>query len=212
MKKKKFNVVEYEDNINSYDQYSLEVDPANLYNFSELEKNFIELYVEYKNLAVVAKLLNLDEHITLSTFNKYAVKEEIRRLNRAHYQKIFSQKMLKIDEIGAWLTSIINEDGVDKNVAIKDKLKASELLINICKFKEESIIDPSSLMKTDIDILEKEIKSLSVKDLKKLIEKTDDNESKKELINKIPSSSLLTEEDKKILMSLSIDELKKMIE
>ena len=212
MKKKKFNVVEYEDNINSYDQYSLEVDPSNLYNFSELEKNFIELYVEYKNLAVVAKLLNLDEHTTLSTFNKYAVKEEIRRLNRAHYQKIFSQKMLKIDEIGAWLTSIINEDWVDKNVAIKDKLKASELLINICKFKEESIIDPSSLMKTDIDILEKEIKSLSVKDLKKLIEKTDDNESKKELINKIPSSSLLTEEDKKILMSLSIDELKKMIE
>lgn len=215
MEKDNFDVALYASDLDSNPKYSLDVDPLNKYNLSETQKEFISLYSEYKNLAIVARLLNIDDSTAITYFNSYATREELKRLNRARYQRIFLTKMLKMEEIGAYLTSLITEDGLvgeDKNIKISDKIKASQMLIDINKYKDEVLKVPDEILNKDINEIESKIKSLPLTDIKSLLEEEKEKEEKREIIKEIKSKCKLNDEDTKILETLSLSDLKKMNE
>ena len=81
---------------------------------------------------------------------------------------------MTIDELSSWLSSLISEDGligVDKKVSIGDKLKASAMLIDLHKYKNEVLAKPEVIMDDD---MKNKIKELNVEQLKKLIYKGKD--------------------------------------
>lgn len=215
MEKDNFDVTLYASDLDTNPKYSLDVDPLNKYNLSETQKEFISLYSEYKNLAIVARLLNIDDSTAITYFNSYATREELKRLNRARYQRIFLTKMLKMEEIGAYLTSLITEDGLvgeDKNIKISDKIKASQMLIDINKYKDEVLKVPDEILGRDMNEIESRIKSLPLTDIKSLLEEEKEKEEKREIIKEIKNKCKLNDEDVKLLETLSLSDLKKMNE
>ena len=49
--------------INTDPRYSLQVDPLNIYNMSDEQKDFIKYYCQLKNVQAVCKLLSIDNDI-----------------------------------------------------------------------------------------------------------------------------------------------------
>lgn len=194
--------------------YSLEIDPKNVYHFSSLEREFIQNMIQFKSVKFVSiALMNLEIADGLEIYNKYAVQEEIKRINLAMYARRFCSKMADLDALGGYLTTAITDDYVAEadRLTAKEKLAAVKMLIDLNELKSKALQNPEII---DMVAIENDIKSLKVDDIKMLIENTDENDKmiqeKNELIAKIDADGLLTPEEVTYLRTLRIDELKKI--
>lgn len=183
-------------------EFSLEVDPTNKYSMSEEQKRFVKNYCEFKSIPMSAELSGISLDTAKSYFVAYSSQQEIRRINRAMYQKQFSNKLLTIDEISNWLSSLITDENVPiaDRVKTMDKVRIAQILIDLQLYKNDSINNPSSLLDTDI---ETEIKELSVKSIKTLLKQKNTKEDKKaEVIDAIQSKQALSPEEEIFLKTL----------
>lgn len=207
----------YYDSIDSDPRFSTEVDPTNRYHFSEAQKEFIAYYAQFKNIPLAAKLANIDEDLAISYYNTYNVKMEIRRINLALNHRAFATRMMNIDELGGYLTSLIIGDNVAEadKIGTRDKLQAAKMIMELNKMKQEGISDPDKIIDA-VDIQE-DLSSLSVDTIQKLLESTkkkDGNrERKEELIEEINDiNNGLSAEEINHLKTLPTSELLNILE
>lgn len=191
-------------------EYSLVVDPTDKYSMSETQKAFIKNYVNFKSIPMAAELTGIDLDTAKSYFVAWSSQQEIRRINKAMYQRQFSHKLLTIDELGGYLSSLITDEDVPLADRVKtmDKVKIAQMLIDLQLYKNQAINNPTELM--DID-LEGEIKELSVQSIKMLLyQKKSKKENKKDIID--ASTDDLLPEEEAFLKTLPTNELLKLID
>ena len=198
-------------------EYSLEVDPTDKYSMSDAQKEFIKNYVEFKSIPMAAELSGIDLDTAKAYFLAWSSQQAIRRINKAMYQRQFSHKLLTIDELGSYLSSLIEDEDVPLADRVKttDKIKIAQMLIDLQLYKNQAIDNPDRLL--DLNI-EGEIKELSVKSIKMLLyqkkKEGKDNEKKdaRDAIDAIGSDEALLPEEEAFLKTLSADELLKLID
>ena len=190
--------------LNENPEFSLDVDPTNKYSMSDAQKTFVKNYCEFKSIPIAADLTGIDLAVAKSYFMSYASQQEIRRINRAMYQKQFSSKLLSIDEISSYLSSLITDENVPIGDRVKtmDKVKIAGMLIDLQIYKHDAINNPQNII--DVNI-EDEIKNLSVSSIKNLLAQKN-NESK----DKTSLDGLFPEEEA-YLKTLSAKELLQII-
>lgn len=192
--------------IESDPKYSLVVDPENKYNMDALQKKFIEYYIEYGNINFAADLAQIDMDYARMYFAAYSTQQEIRRIKKAMYQRQFANKLASLDEIGGWLTAVLTDEvPVAEQVKTSEKLKVAQMIIDLHKYKRESMIDPQDIMSKDIDA---QIKKLSVNSIQALLKQSDKENKVKEEVNKLE----LSFEEKAYLESLPTDDVLAMLE
>lgn len=195
-------------------KFSLEVDPENKYNMSDTQKEFIAFYVQYKNVPLAAKLAGIEEDAAMDYFNKYSSKMEIRRINLALYHRAFATKLLSVDEIGGYLTSLLVGENIAEaeKLGKKDKLQVVKLLLEINQMKQNMISNPKEIIDA-IDVQE-QLNELSVETIQKMIEVSNDKEKQKkeDLIEEVrEKNSYLTPEEIAQLNSMSTKELMELL-
>lgn len=175
-------------------EFSLDVDPENKYNMSDEQKMFVKNYVEFKSIPMAADLSQIDLETAKMYFIAYSSQQEIRRINRAMYQRQFSQKLLTIDEIGGYLSSLILDENVPLADRVKtmDKVRIAQMLIDLQMYKHDAINNPDNII--DVDI-ESQIKDLSVKSIKALLSESNKKDTKKETKNIQLDNALSVEEE-----------------
>ena len=201
---------QYLNEIDNNPEYSLKVDPTNKYNMSDQQKEFISHYVQHKNIPVAAKLANIDVDVASQMYAAYSSQQEIRRINRALYHRQFAHKLLSVDDIGGWLSSLITDEDVPYADRLKprEKLQVAQMLLNLNEWKRQVINNPEMLTTKDI---ETEIKQLSIETIKNMLSTKNqiDNEAeqKTNLINEIKKTNTLSIEELSLLETLSVSEL-----
>ena len=206
---------EFASELDTNPQFSLEVDPLRQYDLDEIDVEFIQHMVQYKNIRFVGTvLMKLDEDEALNIYKKYAVQQEIKRINLAMYARRFCSKMADLDALGGYLTTALTDENVPiaDRLSGKDKLTAVRLLMELNALKMEAWERPEVV---DVVAVEAEIKKLNVKDIEKLIENSDEDDKliqkKNELISKIDKDGMLTPEEVTYLRTLTNDELEKLL-
>lgn len=207
--------VEYAAQIDTDPKYSLEIDPLNKYHFTDVQKMFIKYYLDFRNIITVAALCNIDENVAREWFTSPEIQSELRRLNTALYHRQFTKKLLSLDEIGGYLSSLLTDENlpiVDR-LSTTDKLRVADMIVKLNQLKLDTLNNPTIIIEKD---LETQIKSLSVDTIRQLLltqQSTDtQQEDKQQLIDQLDSEHILTSEDKTYLMTLSVSELLKMLE
>lgn len=186
--------------------YSLQVDPENKYKFSKETKKFIENYIEFRNFPMAAELSQLDLDKAKEIFADYKTKNEIRRINRALYQRQFASKILSLDQIGGYLSSMLIDEytPLASQLNSKDKLKVVELLLEINDIKKQAINNPTLIINKDINL---QLKELSVDAIKELLEQSKNKDKKVEIIDSMNQDNVLSIEDKAYLETLPLKDL-----
>lgn len=197
-------------------QYSLQVDPLGVYGMNDEEKMFINLYLTFENVIMVCQMLDIPEEAGKKYYLRTDIQAEIERLKIARYHHQFSSKILDIDEMGSYLTSLIMDQYVSKNDRLnpKNKLKAVELLMHITKMKYDIFNNSSPRELIDMVEVKEQVKEMSPKKIKELITKSQESKldiEKEVYIDKLKTYGELSKEDIEYLYSLSIDELKKLV-
>ena len=184
-------------------KYSLDVDPEEKYMMNDDQKKFIRYYVEFKSINSAAELAGISIEEAKKYFVSWASQQEIRRINLALYQRQFSTKLLDLDQIGGYLSSLLTGENVVMADQLKstEKLRVVELLMRLNEMKMNAMSDPNRLMKIDLSVA---IKNLSIDTIQSLIAQTNKTEP-------IQNESLSTEE-KAYLESLSSTELLKLLD
>lgn len=197
---------EYISELERNPKYSLEVDPEDKYLMSDLQKKFTKYYIEFKNVNTAAELAEIDMDTAKQFFISYPTQCEIRRINLALYQRQFARKLLNIDEIGGYLTSLLTDEFVPIGDQLKttDKLKVVQMLIDLNKFKIESMITPSEVMEKDLDA---QMKELSIDTIKKLLST---KEKKQDIAGQVAEE--LSPEETAYLSTLPTKDLLELIE
>lgn len=192
-------------------KYSLEVDPENKYSMTEEEKTFVRLYVDYKSIGTVAEFMDIKTETARAYYLSYKCQQEIRRINLALYQRQFAARLLDLDEIGGYLTSLLTDSFVpdaDK-LKPKEKLDVAKMIIDINKLKIDSLRQPEILMVKEID---SEIKNLSISTIKRLIYENESVATKNNVIAEIDNDTALLPEEVALLSTLPTNELLDLIE
>lgn len=192
-------------------KYTLEIDPTNKYNFTDLQKMFIQYYLDFRNVNTAAQLCKIDQDVANQWFVSYSVQTELRRLNLALYQRQFAHKLLSIDEIGGYLSSLMT----DENVPIADrlstieKLKVADMILKINDYKSNVMTNPDIIIETDINT---QIKNLSVNAIKQLIEQNKyQTNNKDDIIEQLNVNNTFTDEEIAYLKTLPTNELLNML-
>lgn len=191
--------------LESNPEYSLYPDPTNKYNMSDEQKNFIIQYVQFKSIGTAMELSGLQPEEAKRFFVSYNTQQEIRRINRALYLRQFHNKLLDLDQIGGWLSSLLTDENVPIGDQLKtpDKLKVANMIIDLFKLKQESMQNPQELMKKDLNI---EIKNLSVTTIQQLLKSSEKD------TNAIVTNANLSAEEKEYLNTLPTEQLLQILE
>lgn len=197
---------EIENNI----EYSLQVDPLNKYNMSDEQKSFIEYYIQFKNIPLASKMAGIELEVGEAYFISYSSQQEIRRINKSLVQRQFISKMMTMEEIGGYLTSLITDENIPlgDQLRTKDKLKVIELLMQLHNSKCKIIDNPEELMNKD---LETQVKDLSIETIKQLLN-TNNSKNKKEAIKELKKDSKLSPEEISYLETLPAKDLLNLID
>ena len=190
-------------------EYSLSVDPENKYNMCEGQKKFIEYYIQFKNVETAAELTGIDMDMAKQYFVSWNTQQEIRRINRALYHRQFNSKLLSLDEIGGYLTSLLTDENVPIGDQLKsrDKLAVAKMIIDLIELKKESFENPNVIMNKNLDI---QIKNLSINTIQSLLNQNE--KDKIELKNKLYENEDLSIEEKSYLETLPTETLLQLIE
>lgn len=196
--------------------YSLQVDPNNLYNFSEEDIEFIDLYLSLRNVYAVAKQMKITIIDAQNKLNSFGINSEIKRLTNAMLYNQFNTKMMTLDELGGYITSLlIDQCFAGDLLKASDKLKAARLIMDINKMKYDLYNNPSEAKKIDAIDIENEVQELSIETIKNLLNSSNSEEKLKEkddLINQIDSNNELAADEIEYLKSLSTKELLKFLD
>lgn len=186
-------------------KYSLSVDPENKYGMSEAQKKFISYYVQFKNINTAAELAEIDQDEANRLFVSYYTQSEIRRINMALYSHQFEAKLLNIDQIGGYLTSLITGENIPiaDQLRTPEKLRVIELLLRVNEIKANAFVDPNEFMQQDYEL---EIKQLSIKSIKSLLAQ----KAKSTDVSKLTEG--LTMEEAAYIETLPAKDLLQMIE
>jgi CHASE3 domain sensor protein len=115
--------------------------------------------------------------------------------------------MLSLDEIGAYLSAIATDQvpDVDK-LSTKDKIPILKMLIELNELKKDCYDNPQIIEAVK---LEEDVKQLSVKAIKNLIDASyDTTENEKEdIIKSLNADNSLSKEDIEFLQKMNKDEL-----
>ena len=174
-------------------KYSLEIDPTNKYSMSEQQKEFLSNYIQFKNIQMAADLSRIDLDTAKAYFISYAGQQEIRRINKAMYQRQFATKLLSIDEIGGWLSSLLTDENVPLTDRLKstDKLKVAQMIIDLNAYKQNVIENPDVLMHANI---EEDIRNLSISSIRQLLDASKKTADKKDVDEALNLAGLSPEE------------------
>ena len=205
---------DYFNRLDTDPEYALEIDPTNKYGFHETEKDFIRFYMDFKNVLSAGELAGIDEDTAKELFKRFDVQSEIRRLSVALYQKQFAKKLLSLDQIGGYLSSLLTGENVPLVDQLKtnEKLRVVELLIRLNEINKGAMQDPSIILEKDIDY---QLKDLSVGTIKQLLSQSNrksQSNDKEEIIDKLDPDGVLSIEEKSYLNSLSTQELLTILE
>ena len=197
----------YMEDLDINPRYSLEVDPEDKYHMSKKQKEFIRHYVNFKSIATAAEVAGIDMDVAKSYFVSFQSQSEIRRINLALYQRQFANRLLNLDEIGGYLTSLITDENVPLGDQLKtiDKLKVIQMLIDLNKTKIESLRNPTTIMAQDLDI---EIKNLSIQTIQQLLKA----EKQPKVVGTGEFAEILSPEENAYLSTLSNKELLSLID
>ena len=206
----------YIEKLEKDNKYSMRIDPENKYNLSDTQKDFIRFYVDWKNIPLASQMAGIDKSTGIAYYNSYPVKMEIRRLSLAMYHRQFATKMLNMDEIGGYLTSLL----MDVNVAeadklnVKDKIGIAKMLVEINEKKSKAVVDPENII--DVDINE-ELENLSVDAIHQLIASSNNGKTRKtkeDLIEEIKllNDDRLSMEEISQLSMMTVEQLSKIVE
>lgn len=198
----------YVSELDTNPKYSLTVDPEGKYGMSEAQKTFIGHYVNFKNVNTAAELTGIDQDTAKQYFVAYSSQQEIRRINLALYHRQFASRLISLDEIGGYLTSLLTGDNVpiaDQPKNIGERLAIVRMLIDLNKMKMGSIQNPSLIMANDIDI---QIKNLSLATVRQLLVQSENPQH----ITEVYPSEGLTMEESAYLSTLPAKDLLDLIE
>lgn len=202
-------------------KYQIEVDPDGFYEMSSEHKTFVKLFVQYRNLAVVAELMEIDPVTAKDYFTRYSTQQEIRRINIAIYHRQVATNIIAFEDIGSYLSSwLIGADITEADRLKKgEKLQVVKLLMDWHKNMREIIQKPEIIT---VQTIEDEIKELSVANIKQLLATNSilkANEEKKlskplpntddkdELIAQLNEGNMLSKEELEYLETLSVKDL-----
>ena len=207
---------EYEKDLETNPKYSLEVDPENKYAMSEMQKDFIKQYVQFKNIAVVSELLNLDIATCKSYFVAYSSQQEIRRINKAMYQRQFHSKLLTMNDMMSYLSSLITDEDVAYVDRLKtmDKVEVIKLYINLQEMQAQALNNPSTMLQTDFENNIKKLNVSEIRQMLKIASKPDEDKlkQKQDLIDKINIDKQLLPEELAYLSTLTLYELQQLLD
>ena len=197
----------YRKELETNSKFSLKADPDGKYGMSEQQKTFIEHYTNFKNVTTAAELTGIDLTKAKEFYIAYDTQQEIRRINLAMYHQQFNTRMLTLDEIGGYLSSLIVDTFVPEGDKVKtmDKVRISQLIIDLHKLKDASLNDPNILMVKDLDV---QIKNLSLSTIEALIKES----TKKPNMYEVEVDSSLTPEESAYLSTLPASELLELID
>lgn len=201
---------EYLSALKTNPQYSLLVDPENKYELTTQEKEFIGLYCEFKNIEMAAMMSNMELEKAFALFATYACQQEIRRINVAMYQTQFASRLIGLEELGGYLSSLLEDNvPVGDRISSQDKLQVAKLILELHKYLKEIPSNPVDIIEVP---MEEELRSLSISSIKALIEQTHkvnkkDKEDKEELIQSFADYDKFTQEEISFLKTLSTKEL-----
>ena len=200
---------QYASELETNPKYSLDVDPEEKYGMTDQQKAFVKHYVEFKNVNTAAELAGIDMDTAKQYFVAYSTQQEVSRINLALYHRQFNTKLISIDEIGGYLTSLLTGENVPIGDQLKtsEKLRVVELLIKLNELKQNALLDPTVLMMKDIDI---QIKNLSVATISQLL-KQSNKPKKSDIIQELDDDNLSVEE-KAYLSTLPASDLLQIIE
>lgn len=205
----------YIEKIKTDPKYSLDVDPLNHYDMTIEQKDFIRNYVQFKNVPLAAQLTGIDEGLATEYWQMYSSQQEIRRINLAMYHRQFATKMIGIDEIGGYLTSLLMDENVPivERLKTKEKLDVIKLILDVNKLKQNAMSQPEYI---DAVSIEEQLKDLNVETIQRMIAVSGDPktiEEKEKIIQQIKwENDKLTPEELSTLKAMPIDELNKMLE
>lgn len=202
-------------------KYQIEVDPDGFYEMSCEHKTFVKLFVQYRNLAIVAELMNIEPAIAKDYFARYSTQQEIRRINTAIYHRQVATNIIAFEDIGSYLSSwLIGADITEADRLKKgEKLQVVKLLMDWHKNMREIIQKPEIIT---VQTIEDEIKELSVANIKQLLTtksilKTNEekklskpqfsSDDKDELIAQLNEDNMLSKEELEYLETLSVKDL-----
>ena len=191
-------------------KYSLNIDPQNKYKFTQEQVDFIKNYIQFKSIATACELSKIDKDKGKEYFSDYNIQKEIKRIYMALYQRQFANKLLNLDQLGGYLTSLLTDDYIPlaDQLSTNDKLKVVDLIIKLNQLKSNGMEKPEIIIEKDINT---EIKNLSVEAIKDLLEQKNKKKDKIDLVNEIDKENILSLEEKAYLESLSTTELLKML-
>lgn len=196
-------------------QYSLQIDPTNKYHFTQDEKDFIQLSIQYKSAKIVTEALGIDYKEYALMNARFPIREEIKRINKVIYQYQFSNKMLNLDQVGGYLTSLLTDDFVplDDRLKTKDKVQVAKMIADINKLKMDAMNKPTVLEPIEI---EEKLEKLSVASIKQLLisnaNPSKELSEKNAIIDQINEDKLLTAEEIAVLRNSSLTELMEMLD
>ncbi len=200
--------------------YQINVDPDNFYKMTTEHKQFIELFIQYRNLSIVTELMNLTYEKAKEYFLMYSTQQEIRRINTALYHRQIATNIIGFEDIGRYLSSwLIGADIPDTDkLKPSEKIQVAKLLLDWHKQMKDFIDKPEIIT---AEVIEEQIKDLSVENIKQLIKTNsliDINkaskekiENKEELIEELNKTDLLSKDELDYLNTLSIKELINLI-
>lgn len=200
--------------------YQINVDPDNFYKMTAEHKQFIELFIQYRNLSIVTELMNLTYEKAKEYFLMYSTQQEIRRINTALYHRQIATNIIGFEDIGRYLSSwLIGADIPDTDkLKPSEKIQVAKLLLDWHKQMKDFIDKPEIIT---AEVIEEQIKDLSVENIKQLIKTNsliDINkaskekiENKEELIEELNKTDLLSKDELDYLNTLSIKELINLI-
>lgn len=202
--------VNYISELETNPKYSLDVDPENKYKFSGELKNFIQQFIQFKNVNTAAEVCGIEKEEAWQIFTNYDVQKEIRRINMALYQRQFASKLLNLDQIGGYLSSVLTDNFVPlaNQISTTDKLKVADMLIKVINMKNQALEDPGEIMNKDI---ESQVKELSIDTIQQMLKQNNKRKERIEILGKINKEDSLSPEEKSYLESLSTDELLKLV-
>lgn len=202
-------------------KYQIDVDPDDFYEMSGEHKKFVKLFVQYRNLAIVAELMEIEPGLAKDYFTRYSTQQEIRRINTAIYHRQVATNIIAFEDIGSYLSAwLVGADVPEADrLKTKDKIQVVKLLMDWHKNMREIIQTPEIITAQTI---EEEIKELSVANIKQLlttksilkanVEKKQskpipDTDDKDELIAHFNEDNSLSKEELDYLETLSVKEL-----
>lgn len=170
-KKKEENVgMLYLEELSSDTRYSLSVDPENQFKLDAEHKQFIELYSQYNNLAVVCELMNIELHLGKDYLLRYSTQHELRRLNLARYHRQIATQIIAYQDLGSFLSSWLIGDSITESDKLKksEKMQLVKLLMDWHKGMREFEQNPAEIIDMTI---EEELSELKATDIRELLQK-----------------------------------------